>query len=117
MLTNKEIKSAPGFNRSKEDRAKNNIHHAANWIIGGYENTMMDYAENTEEYQSAREALLDTNSLKEEIYQAATTEIYEEGFCGWGRDAPKILKDIRLLGKELLMKLIDAEIIAQNIQC
>lgn len=117
MYTNATIKSAPGFNRTKEERAKHNIHHAANWIVGGYENTMSDYAEHTEEYQSAKEALLDTQALKEEIYHAATTEIYEEGFCGWGGDASRILKDIRLLGKETLMNLIDAEIVAQNIQC
>lgn len=116
MLTNKELRTAPGFNRTREERAKNNIHYAANWIVGGYENTMLDYNEHTEEYQSAKEALLDTEELKNEIYQAATTEIYDEGFCGWGGDAPRILRDINLLGKEKLMQLIDKEIIAQNIE-
>lgn len=115
MLTNKEIKSAPGFNRTTEERAKHNIHNAANWIIGGYENAMSDYSEHTEEYQSAKEALLDTEELKLEIYQAATSEIYEEGFCGWSGDASKILKDIRFLGKEKLMQMIEAEIVNQNI--
>lgn len=115
MLTNKELRTAPGFNRTREQRAKHNIHHAANWIIGGCENTMSDYAEHTEEYQSAREALLDTEELKLQIYQAATTEIYDEGFCGWGGDSSKILKDIRLLGKEKLMQMIEAEIVNQNI--
>ena len=115
MLTNKEIKSASGFNRTAVQRAKHNIHHAANWIVGGYENTMMDYSEQTEEYMSAKEALLDTEALKDEILQAATTEIYEEGFCGWGGDAPLILHDIKALGREKLMELISAEIENQNI--
>lgn len=114
MLTVHNIKSAPAFNRTREQRAKHNIHYAANWIIGGYENTMSDYAENTEEHISAKEALFDTTSLRDEIYNAATTEIYEEGFCGWGGDAPKILKDIRLLGKEKLHELILSEIKKQG---
>lgn len=114
MLTVRNIKSAPAFNRTREQRAKHNIHHAANWIIGGLENTMSDYSEHTEEYQSAKEALLDTEELKLQIYQAATSEIYEEGFCGWGGDAPKILKDIRLLGKEKLHELIMKEIKKQG---
>jgi hypothetical protein len=114
MYTNAEIKSAPGFNRTKEQRAKHNIHHAANWIIGGYENAMSDYPKTSEDYLAAANVLNNKTALAEEIYAAATTEIYEDGFCGWGGDSVKILKDIRLLGKETLMKLIDKEIASQG---
>ena len=114
MYTNATIKSAAGFNRTREQRAKHNIHHAANWIIGGYENALEDYFESSEQYVEAKAALANRDQLKEEIYTAATTEIYEDGFCGWGGDAPKILKDIRLLGKDRLMEFIDKEIANQG---
>ena len=114
MFTNANIKSAPGFNRTKEQRAKHNIHHAANWIIGGYENAMSDYPKTSEDYVVAANALNDKKALAEEIYAAATTEIYEDGFCGWGGDSEKILKDILFLGKEKLMTLVNNEIAKQG---
>jgi hypothetical protein len=114
MYTNATIKSAAGFNRTREQRAKHNIHYAANWIIGGYENALEDYSESSEQYAVAKAALANRDQLKEEIYTAATTEIYEEGFCGWSGDAPKILKDIRLLGKDRLMEFIDKEVNGQG---
>lgn len=114
MYTNIMIKSAPGLNRTKEQRAKHNIHHAANWIIGGYENTMSDYPKTSEDYIAAANALNDKKVLAEEIYTAATTEIYEDGFCGWGGNSEIILKDIRFLGKEKLMSLINNEIANQG---
>jgi hypothetical protein len=113
-LTNKVIKSASGFNRTREQRAKHNIHYAANWIIGGYENTMEDYKKDSEEYKEAESQLANHEALVNEIYTAATTEIYEEGFNGWGGDTNRILKDIKFLGKENLMKLVEREVIKQG---
>lgn len=112
-LAKRYIGSAPNKSKTRENRAKHNIHHAANWIIGGYENLMLDYPETAEEYISASKALEDRESLASEIYIAATTEIYEEGFCGWGGDADRILKDLKFLGKEKLMELVNAEITEQ----
>ena len=113
-LTNKVIKSASGFNRTREQRAKHNIHYAANWIIGGYENTMEDYKTDSQENKEAEAQLTNHKALVNEIYSAATTEIYEAGYNGWGGDAKRILKDVKFLGKEKLMELVENEVIKQG---
>ena len=114
MLTINNIKSAPAANRTRIQRAKHNIHHAANWIIGGYENVMQDHNKDDIEYKEAEAVLNNKYELANEIYHAATTEIYEDGFCGWGGDAPKILNDLRLLGKDTLLAYVNEEIVRQG---
>ena len=37
-----------------QKKAFKNIFHASNWLLGGLENTMLDYPEGSEEYERAR---------------------------------------------------------------
>lgn len=40
------------------------------WIVGGFENTMLDYAEDSEEWKAAANALAHHDALAEMIYEA-----------------------------------------------
>ena len=113
-LTTEQIKSAPAPGRSREARAKHNIQGAANWIIGGNENTLFDYDEDSEEYKGAKAFLADHDAIVKEVVVAATTAVYEEGFCGWGGDADKILRDINFVGRSTLEQFADAEVRKQG---
>lgn len=38
---------------ARQKKAFKNIFHASNWLLGGLENTMLDYPEGSEEYERA----------------------------------------------------------------
>ena len=89
---------------ARQKKAFMNIKHAANWYLGGLENTMLDFDEGTEEYESAKATLADHDGLVAALYDMATTEIYGDGCCMFGKSAESYLKDIRLCGKAWLME-------------
>lgn len=95
---------------ARQKKAYINIYHACNWIIGGLENQMQDSAPGHPEYESAKKALEDHAGLVEELYQAATTDVYDEGCCEFGAGAEKYLKDIRFCGKAWLMERCEARV-------
>lgn len=95
---------------ARQKRAFYNIYHAANWMIGGLENTLEDFEKDSEEYQNAAATLADHDGLVASLYDAATTELYSEGSCQFGKAAEKALKDIRFCGKEFLMARCEARI-------
>lgn len=66
-----------------EKIAMANIHHAINWIVGGYYNCIQD---GCEEYlpESRR-------SLEDEIYTSAMDNLYAPGYEGIGK-APKEMR-------------------------
>lgn len=88
----------------RQKKAYRNIAYAADWIIGGLENTLLDYDEDREEYKLAKATLADHSGLVAEIYSAATTDIYTGGGVFFGAAAESCLKDIRFCGKEWLME-------------
>lgn len=88
----------------RQKKAFRNIAHAASWIIGGLENTLLDYGEETAEYKSAKAKLANHSGLVNEIYAAATTDIYTGDGVFFGAAAESCLKDIRFCGKEWLME-------------
>ena len=102
-------KTLPGGG-TREQRMKNNIHHAANNIIGGMENTLQDLSPDDPEYKAAKAALQDRDQLVCDIYLAATTELYEEGINVFGPQCEAVLRDLNFLGKERIMKLVEAEV-------
>ena len=82
-----------------------NIKHAANDLLGGLENTMEDYSEDSEEYQNAKAMLADHDGLVKELYRMATTAIYGEGYCCFdSKTCEKELRDINFCGKAWLME-------------
>ena len=95
---------------ARQKKAFKNIHHAANWIIGGLENTMVDNLPGTEEYESAKSKLNDHEALVNELYDAAITDIYDVGACFFGKGAESYLKDIRFCGKAWLMERCDKRV-------
>lgn len=84
-----------------------NVYHAANWIIGGLENTLEDNARDSEEFKEAMAQLDDHEGLVNAIYEAATTELYGEGSVKWGADIKRYLKDVRFCGKAWIMERVE----------
>ena len=88
-----------------------NIKWAANDLLGGLENTMMDNPESSEDYQSAKRDLADHNGLVNQLYSMATTAIYGEGFCCFNpQTVEKELREINFCGKEWLIERCEKQI-------
>lgn len=88
----------------RQKKAFYNIKWAANDLLGGLENTMLDYPEGSDEYKSAYELLHDHKELVNRLYEMATTAVYGEGFCGFGKQYQMAIRDINFCGKEWLME-------------
>lgn len=90
---------------ARERKAFLNIKYASYDLIGGLENTMLDYSEDSEQYKRAKALLDNHEALVAELYSMATTAIYEEGCCIFNdRLVQKLLRDINFCGKEWLME-------------
>ena len=95
---------------ARQKKAYRNIYHASNWLLGGLENPLLDNEEGSEEYEEARTQLADHNSLVNELYRMATTELYDEGSACFNISAERWLKDIRFCGTDWLMERCEARI-------
>ena len=89
---------------ARQKKAFYNIYWAANDLLGGLENTLLDYSEDSEEYKSAEALLKDHDRLVKNLYEMATTAVYGEGFCGFGKKYQMEIRDINFCGKEWLME-------------
>lgn len=78
-----------------EKIAKKNLKEAYNWVVGGLENTLQDYEEDSEEYRSAKKTLADAESLAIEIYHEGITTFFGGGMCGGKAPA-----EMRFAGKD-----------------
>ena len=65
-----------------EKGLRNNLYYCACWLIGGYENALSDYGENSEEGKEAKEWLSDRQQMIADILYDGTSFIYMEGFEG-----------------------------------
>lgn len=89
----------------RQKKAFYNIKHAANDLLGGLENTMLDYPEDSKEYKRAKALLDDHAALVKELYRAATSAVYSDGGAVWGgKSAEMFIRDINFCGKEWLME-------------
>ena len=61
---------------------KANLFHCACFLIGGYENALSDYGEESEEGREAKEWLSDRQQKIADILSDGTSLIYSEGFEG-----------------------------------
>ena len=95
---------------ARQKKAYANIYHAAEQIIGGLENTLLDSLPEDEWYIDAAARLADHEGLVNEIYEAATTEVYGDGFCRFGPAAERYVRDIRFCGKDWLMARCEARV-------
>ena len=89
---------------TRQKKAFYNVYWAANDLIGGLENTLLDYPEDSEEYKSAYALLCDHDRLVEQLYYYATTAFYDAGFCGFGPEYQKYIRDINFCGKEWILE-------------
>lgn len=85
----------------RETLAKKNIKHACDWLLGELENVLMDYPEDSAEYQNALSRLQNHEELSEELYDMAISDLYLEGACFYDCN---IVSEIRFLGKDWLME-------------
>ena len=88
----------------RQRKAFFNIKHAAHDLLGGLENTLLDYPEDSEEYKSAKALLDDHDALVKELYYRATSAVYSEGMIWFGRDAEMYIRDINFCSTEWLME-------------
>ena len=89
----------------RQRKAFYNIKWAANDLLGGLENAMMDNEPGSDEYEEAKKALADHEELVKTLYSMATTAIYGEGYCCFNPRTVKMeLRDINFCGKEWLME-------------
>jgi len=95
---------------ARQKKAYANIKHAADWLLGGLENTMLDNAEGTPEHESAKALLADHDELVSRLYDMATSELYDDGCCCFNRAAASYLKDIRFCGKAWLLERCEARL-------
>ena len=91
----------------RQKKAFYNVYHAANFLIGGLENTLADFPEDSTEYIEAKATLADHDLLAAQLYDMATTEVHTEGCCSFGKQAESYLKDIRFCGKAWIMERIE----------
>lgn len=61
---------------------KNNLYWCACFLIGGYENAVSDYGENSEDGRDAKAWLSDRQQMIADILSDGTNLIYSEGFEG-----------------------------------
>ena len=95
----------------REKKAFYNIKHAANDLLGGLENTLLDYGQDEDEYKRAKALLGDHEALVKELYEIATTAIYGNGYCCFNpATVQKELRDINFCGKAWLMERCDKRI-------
>ena len=88
----------------REKKAYTNMKWAINDYTGLWENALENEEEGSEEWNKAYEALNNRELMKETIYQMDTTTLCRNG-CQWNDE--RLVKDIRLCGKEWLMEVIE----------
>lgn len=89
---------------NNEKLARKNIQNCINFELGGYENTLLDYPEDAEEYINAKTFLADHKAIVDYIYDCSVSAFYVEG--GVFTDA-RLISQIKFLGKEKLLTIVE----------
>ena len=95
---------------ARQKKAYANICYAAKFIIGGLENTMLDYPAGSSEYEEAKAQLSDHEALVNEVYQESISCVFDVGYCDFSNSANSFLKDVRFCGKDWLMARCEARV-------
>lgn len=90
-----------------QKKAYDNFIGAANDIIGGLENTLMDYEEDSPEYIKAEECLKDHDELVSLIYFEGTHNYYSERLCAPADQYGSEIRSIRFCSKKWLAELAE----------
>ena len=93
------------FKMTKNEKlARRNIQNCINFELGGWENVLLDYPEDAEEYINAKDFLADDAAIVNYIYDCSVSDFYVEG--GVYTDT-RLISQIKFLGKEKLMSIVD----------
>ena len=87
-----------------EKLARKNIQTCINFELGGWENVLLDYPEDSDDYRVAKRFLADHDAVVKYVYGCAVSSFYVEG--GVFTDT-RIIAQIKFLGKEKLMSIVD----------
>jgi len=106
-----EVEECRNNNEEEEDGnkkiARRNATKAYNFIVGGLENTLSDYDEDSDEYKNAVR-ILHTNDgsieLLDWVYNECMTCEFDDGYCGCAGSAPK---EMRFATKEFIYDVIE----------
>lgn len=87
-----------------EKLARRNTQNCINFELGGYENALLDFPEDAEEYINAKKFLADHEAIVDYIYDCSVSDFYVEG--GVFTDT-RIIAQIKFLGKKKLMEIVE----------
>lgn len=94
----------------RQKKAFKNVKYAAYDLLGGLENTMLDYPESSEEYKRAKALLNNHAALVRVLYYRATTAVYTNGAVWFNKAAQMFIREINFCGKEWLMECCERRI-------
>ena len=94
----------------REKLARRNVQNCINFELGGYENVLLDYPENSEEYINAKNFLASHEAIVDYIYDCSVSDFYVEG--GVFTDT-RLISQIKFLGKKKLMEIVE-ELVAKE---
>ena len=93
------------FKMTKNEKlARKNIQNCINFELGGYENALLDYPKDSDDYRVAKIFLADHDAVVKYVYDCAVSSFYVEG--GVFTDT-RIIAQIKFLGKEKLMEIVE----------
>ena len=106
-------RAVPNFNCENERQKEvfTNFYYAACSYIGGTENTLYDYDEDSEEYAEALELLEDHQTLVDVVFSEGTT-----GFYGCGLEGPMrpYQKNYNFVGNDFMRRCAEAIVTAMG---
>ena len=88
----------------REKLARRNVQNCINFELGGWENVLLDYPEDSDDYRVAKRFLADHDAVVKYVYDCAVSSFYVEG--GVFTDT-RIIAQIKFLGKEKLLSIVD----------
>ena len=87
-----------------EKLARRNTQNCINFELGGYENALLDYPKDSDDYRVAKMFLADHDAVVRYVYDCAVSSFYVEG--GVFTDT-RIIAQIKFLGKKKLMEIVE----------
>lgn len=94
----------------RQKKALRNIRWAVNNRIGEMENSIEDYGEDDECAIACKELLGNHEALCEDIYDEVVNNYHDCGLTIYGKQAERLIGDIKFCGKAWLMEQIDKRV-------
>lgn len=92
--------------RQKFDMRQREVFSSICWCVrqevGGQENILQDYPEDSDSYQSAKAFLLDREKVVEFIKKMSRENYYEDGSCWWGGNVSNYVRHFNFCGSDFI---------------